>query len=316
MKTIYIKDILPGGPLVLGETFAVVEVKSAQDKTGKPYYDLVLCDKTGKMTAKIWSDSIISVDKNALVPGHVVQIDAKIDQYKGQPQLSILSLKGMDGVTLDDYFQSSEFPVEEMWADLQSLIESVQDLGIKQLLNNITNDDELQRKLKYWPAAVTVHHDFRSGLLQHILEMAVTAEGLQKFYENANFDIVKAGIILHDIGKLEELDASGPITVYTKRGSLIGHMALGLEIIRQHLPEDFPDNVYTHIQHIVLSHHGLHEYGSPVLPATIEALLVHNIDNVSADARKAAQAIKNEAVDGDGMTAYNKWLATRFWNGE
>lgn len=314
MKTIYIKDIVPGGPLVLGESFAVVEVKSAQDKMGKPYYDLVLCDKTGKMTAKIWSDSIMNVDKNALVPGHVVAIDAKIDQYKGQPQLSILSLKAMDGMTLDDYFQSSEFPVEEMWADLQSLIESVQDLSIKQLLNNITGDVELQRKLKYWPAAVTVHHDFRSGLIQHILEMAATAEGLQKFYAAANFDIVKAGIILHDIGKLEELDANGPITVYTKRGSLIGHMALGLEIIRKHLPENFPENVYTHIQHIVLSHHGLHEYGSPVLPATIEALLVHNIDNVSADARKAAQAI-NEAVDGDGMTAYNKWLSTRFWNG-
>lgn len=314
MKTIFVKDITPGGPLVLGETFAIVEVKSAQDKMGKPYYDLVISDKTGKINSKIWSDSIMNVDKNALLPGHVVQIDAKIDQYKGQPQLSILSLSGIDGVDLDDYFQSSEFPVEEMWADLLSIIDSIEDTNIKQLLTNIVTDPELERKFKYWPAAATIHHDFRSGLLQHILEMAVTAEGLQKYYAGANFDIVKAGIILHDIGKLEEFDASGPITVYTKRGSLIGHMALGLEIIRQHLPENFPENIYTHIQHIILSHHGLLEYGSPVLPATIEALLVHNIDNVSADARKAAQAI-NEAVDGDGMTAYNRWLATRFWNG-
>jgi 3'-5' exoribonuclease len=315
MKTIYIKDIQPGGPIVSQETFAVMEVKSAQDKNGRAYYDLILCDKTGKINAKIWSDAINNVDKNALKPGHVVLLDAKVDSYKGTPQLTILSLRGMDEAILDEYLQSSEFPVEDMWAELMSIIESVSDENIKQLLLNVVNDPELTRKLKYWPAAVTVHHDFRSGLLQHILEMCATAEGLQKFYAKANFDIIKAGIILHDIGKLEELDATGPITVYTKRGSLIGHMALGLEIIRKHLPGNFPENLFTHIQHIVLSHHGQLEYGSPVLPATIEALMIHNIDNVSADARKAAQALVNEALDDNGMSSYNRWLSTKFWDG-
>lgn len=316
MKILYVKDIVPGGPIITQETFAINEIRSAQDKNGRTYYDLVLADKTGRINAKIWPDSFDNVDKNALKAGKVVVVDAKIDQYKGVAQLSLLSLNAVDEAKLDEYMQSSEFPVDEMWAELQAVIASVQDQNIKQLLTNITSDPQVAEKLKYWPAAVTVHHDFRSGLLQHILEMLAAAEGLQKFYHTANFDIVKAGIILHDIGKVEELDASGPATVYSKRGSLIGHMVLGLEIIKRHLPEAFPENIFTHIEHIVLSHHGMYEYGSPVLPATVEALLVHNIDNVSADARKAAQALGNETLDNNGMSGYNKWMSTRFWNGE
>lgn len=314
MKTLYVKDIKPGGGVVMGETFALADIRPGTDKNNRTYYDVSLSDKTGSIKGKIWADSIQFVDKTAFKVGNVVMIDARIDQYKGQPQLSVTALKGVSEELLDEYLQSSQFDADKMWDELLSIVESISDEGIRALLQNILNDEVLAKKLKYWPAAVSVHHDFRSGLLQHLLEMYVVAEGMERFYPEANFDIVKAGIFLHDIGKLEELDSQGVNIVYTKKGSLLGHMAIGLEIITAHLPENFPINTLLHLQHIVLSHHGELQYGSPVLPATVEALIVHNIDNVSADARKAAQAI-SESVDEEGMTSYNKWLSTRFWNG-
>lgn len=316
MKTVYVKDLSADYGIVTGETFALTEVKAAVDKNNNTYYDVVLSDKTGTIKGKIWSDNVQYVDKNAFKVGNVVQIDAKVDQYKGNVQLTITSLRAVDEQSLDDYLESSQFDVDDMWQELVDVVASVGNPKIRELLENILNNEDLARKLRYWPAAVTVHHDFRSGLLQHLLEMFSVANGMDKFYPEANFDIVKAGIFLHDIGKLIELDAQGVVTVYSKRGSLLGHMALGLEIMREHLPEDFPDSILLHLQHIILSHHGQFEYGSPVLPATVEALIVHNVDNVSADARKAAQALSKEVVDDQGMTSFNRWLSTRFWNGE
>lgn len=313
MKTVYVRDIKPGG-VITGETFALGEIRPATDKNNNTYYDITLVDKTGSIRGKIWSDSIGAIDKVAFKVGNVVMIDAKIDQYRGQAQLTVTSVRAVNEQLLDEYLQSSQFDIQTMWQELTAVAESITDEGVRQLVKNILDDERLASRLKYWPAAVTVHHDFRGGLLQHLLEMLVTASGLERFYPDANFDIVKAGIILHDIGKLEELDMQGMSTVYSKKGSLLGHMAIGLEIIDQHLPADFPESALWHLKHIVLSHHGEYEFGSPVLPATVEALIVHNVDNVSADARKAAQAIA-ESVDEEGMTAYNKWLSTRFWNG-
>lgn len=313
MKTLYVTDLKANDTLT-AETFAVQEVKMARDKNERPYYDLILVDKTGSIKAKIWSDYIDSIEKQALKPGKIVAVDAHVDSFRNQLQITITGLRGVDENKVEDYMETSIMSADEMWKDLQKVVKSVKNEYVQKLLHNMLNDDWVSERLKVWPAALSIHHNFRSGLLQHILEMLTVAEGMEKYYPNADFDLVKAGIILHDIGKLEELDGSGMVVSYTRKGSLIGHIVLGLQMVNAHMPEDMPTNLITHIQHIILSHHGVLEYGSPVVPSTLEAILVYRIDNVSADARKADKALQEEG-DEQGLTSYNKYLGTRMWNG-
>lgn len=315
MKTLYVNEISPG-LLISGESFVVVDVKTANDKNGKPYYDLILGDKTGQIRAKVWSDFISQVDKNSLKVSTVSTIDARVEQYKGQLQLSVISMKVCTDPKLDEYMEASIFPPEEMWVELTKIVGEIKDAHIKQLLENLMNHPEWSVRYKSWSAGPVVHHDFRGGLLQHVLEMLASVNGMERFYPEANFDIVRAGIIVHDVGKLIEVNCEGLVSSHTKYGVLIDHMALGLDIIRELKPEDMPENTYTHLRHIILSHHGTKEFGSPVTPATIEAWLVHCADNMSAKPRIAQNVLKHEATDNDGLTGFNRWIGGRMWSGD
>ena len=311
MKTLYVTDIT-SGTIVQGETFAIVEVKAATDKNDRPYYDLTLGDRTGQVRAKIWSDNLPNVDKETLKVGKVGAIWARVEDFRGKPQLNIMELRKVDETQLEEYLESSVFPVEEMWQELMTIIGEVKNHHIRTLLENLINDVEMARRFKYWPAAVSYHHDFRSGLLQHILECLSLARGLDKFYPEVDFDIVNAGIILHDIGKLEEIDAQGLVARYTVKGSVLGHLYLGTQIIDKYAPQDMPEKIQMHLKHIVLSHHGLKEKGSPVLPATAEALLVSGIDEASAKVQMGFKGVK-DTPDEIGMTSYNRWLERWMW---
>ncbi len=311
MKTVYVTDIA-SGTVIQGETFALIEVKAATDKNDRPYYDLTLGDRTGQVRAKIWSDSMGNVDKEGLKVGKVAAIWARVEEFRGKPQLNIMELRKVDETQLDEYLESSAFPVEDMWKQLLEIIADVKNKYIRGLLENIVNDPDMSRKLKYWPAAVSFPHDFRSGLLQHVLEMLTLASGMEKFYPDLDFDIVRGGIILHDLGKLEEIDAQGLVARYTVVGSVLGHIYLGTQIIDKFAPEGTPEKIILHLKHIVLSHHGEKEKGSPVVPATAEALLVSGIDEASAKAQMGFKGMK-EPVDEIGMTSYNRWLERWMW---
>jgi len=313
MKSTYVKD-LAYGQVLSGETFALKDINTGTDKNNQPYYDLTLADKTGEIKGKVWSDHIQEIEKSSLKTGRIVAISARVDQFKGALQLNVLSLKGVDEKELDDYMNTSAFKPEEMWDELMDAVKSVGEKDLKELLENVLKDVEIKKRLMYWPAAMSVHHDFRSGLLQHILEMLTVAEGLERFYPEVDFDMVKTGIVLHDIGKLEELNGNGMGASYTTEGALIGHIALGIKMLEKYWPEDISYSNKLHVQHIILSHHGTKEFGSPVLPATVESILVHYIDNVSAKARTVTQGLE-EGKDEHGFTGFNRWMGTRLWAG-
>lgn len=296
------------------ETFVLKELNPGTDKNGRPYYDVVLADKTGEIKGKIWSDAIEHVDLKSSRKGFVVTVSGRVESYKGLNQLSVMSMRGVDETQLDDYLESSIYPADQLWAELQDVVTSINNQPIKQLILNIMNDDELGRKLKFWPAGMSIHHGFRSGLLQHILEMQTVLAGLPKYFPDVNYDIVKAGIILHDIGKLKELKAGGLVTDYERAGNLIGHMAMGVIMIEEHAPADLPQYHKVHLQHIVLSHHGEKAKGSPVNPATAEAVIVQMCDELSAKTRKILDKLKNEGVS--GMTKFDYWDEVKYWDGK
>lgn len=314
MKNTFVKDIKPS-LILAGESFVINDIKTLQDKNERPYYDLELGDKTGKIKAKIWSDNIPQVEKQALQSGRVVSIDAKVEEFRGAMQLNILKLIGVDETKMEDFLESSMFPADEMWEELmQKIEEHVSDKHLNQLLHSIFADAEIAKKYKYWRAANSFHHDFRSGLLQHVLEMIAAAEGLERFYPQANFSLVYTGIILHDIGKLEEIDSSGMVPRYTTKGNLIGHVVLGMELVDSFMSADMPEKLRLHLKHIILSHQGELQYASPSVPATLEAMIVYRLDGVSSDARKMDKGM-GEPGDEYGISQYNKWLDRWLWVG-
>lgn len=314
MKTLYVCD-LQKSQVFDNESFVIFEAEKLQDKNGNHYYSLTLGDKTGRIPAKIWGDKLATIDSKAVKTGSVVEIAAKVEEFKGKLQLNILALIGVSESVLEEYLEQSEYDSEKMTAELFDVIDGIKDRGIKKVLKKILNDKEILRKYKYWPAAVTVHHDFRSGLLQHVLEMLEIAKGLKKYYPEANFDILTAGIILHDIGKIYELDASGIVANVTKIGTLVGHITKGAILFHDFAKDILPEDTYLHILHLILSHHGILMYGSPVIPSSVEAVMLSLIDNLSSKVRVAEKA-KSRISKGMEFSPNITWIENaKIWNG-
>lgn len=286
MKTTYVID-LQKNQVLAGENFLITNFEVAEDKTGKEYGKITLSDKTGTIEGKIWSDKLAKINPEILKPGNIVAIGGKVDEFKGNTQLTITNVEASDEKNLGEYLETSAFDPEEMMKELIEIIESIESKKLKTVLLNIINDKEINKRLKIWPASTAIHHEFRSGLLQHILEMLAIANGMDKFYPNVNFDILKAGIILHDLGKLYEIDGTNLSRPYTKIGNLLGHIYIGARLFEEKGGKDLPEDLRLHITHLILSHHGKQEYGAPVVPATTEALMLYHIDNVSAKPRTA-----------------------------
>lgn len=314
MKTIYVTD-LQKGMIINEETFLLLQADKLQDKTGKDYYKLVLKDKTGFIDAKIWSEALQNISVQVLKPGVFVCISGRVEDYKGVLQVNIATLVNVSQKDLENYLESSIFPVEKMMTILDEYINRITNKKIQELILNIINSPEYSSKFRNWPAASSIHHSFRSGLLQHIVEMLRIMDSLKEFYPNLNYDILTAGIILHDIGKLEEL-SSGLIIQYTAKGSVIGHITLGAIIFDRFAKDILDEETYIQILHLILSHHGSYEFGSPVLPMTIEAQVLTYIDNLSSKT-KAVEVYLNKASSEDGFTDNCKWMNNiKFWNGK
>ena len=198
-----------------------------------------------------------------------------------------------------------------MWGELEQLILHVRDPFVRELLQRITTQHA--EKLRIWPAALTVHHAYRSGFLEHILSVARSALTLGAAY-GANQDLLTAGALLHDIGKLEELEYDRS-TSYTREGNLVGHVTLGTMMVRATIAAipDFPDVLRTQIEHLIVSHHGHKEFGAPVEPMTIEAMILSAADDLDAKINQVRQAL---AEDGEGeFTAYHSRLGRVLWRG-
>jgi 3'-5' exoribonuclease len=313
MKTIYVKDLAAGVP-ISGETFAITEKKMLTDKNGQAFYDLVLADKTGQVPAKIFSGDMGLVEKQAIELGRVVMIDAHVNDFKGEIQLAIKKLSEVDETRLEDYITSSRFDPDTMFAELLEIISKIQNPHIKTMLDDIFADQETARKFKYWPAANSYHHAFRSGLLQHTLECLALVVPFERFYPDVDYDIVRAGVILHDIGKIVEIDASGIASRYTVKGSALSHIYIGTEYVNKYLPKDAPENIRVHLIHIVLSHNGEREEGAPIEPITTEAQIVSVVDDASSFVQQYDNAMK-ASTNEFGMTDLNRQIGGWMWAG-
>jgi len=280
-------------------------------RSGSEFLFLSLQDASGQTVAKLLTD--VERYKNEFDAGEFVRVEGRASLYNNQLQLVLTAIRRVnpdqdrrEGFREDDCILSSSRPIDEMWAELESQIQAVKPDPLRVLLARITTDNAEQ--LKIWPAAQTVHHAYRGGLLEHILKMAEVGRLVARAY-NANEDLVFAGIVLHDIGKLQELGYEAGSASYTRDGNLVGHIALGLILVRETANgiAAFPQDLRAQVEHIVASHHGSKEYGSPVEPKTLEAFIVAAVDELDAKVNQVRRAIAEDPADGE-FTGWNKRL--------
>ena len=287
-----------------------------QGRGGDLFIALSLQDHTDLVRGRILNEAARL--REEFDSGDFVKVQGRTDLFNGRVQLLVEKIRRVNpdqdkgqGFREEDCVLCAPRPVEEMWSELDELILHVRDPFVRELLQRITAQHA--EKLRIWPAALTVHHAYRSGFLEHILSVARSALTLGAAY-GANQDLLTAGALLHDIGKLEELEYDRS-TRYTRDGNLVGHVTLGAMMIRAAMAAipDFPDVVRAQIEHLIVSHHGHKEFGAPVEPMTIEAMILSAADDLDAKINQVRQAL---AEDGEGeFTAYHSRLGRVLWRG-
>ncbi|WP_339217804.1 3'-5' exoribonuclease YhaM [Ornithinibacillus sp. FSL M8-0202] len=269
----------------IGDSFeGFVLIKDATKGTasnGKPFLTLVLRDATGEIEAKLWD--VTGEDEALFVQEQIIRITGEINQFRGKPQMRINSIRlaqATDGIQVADLLEKAPVEREELMTRLTEIIFEMQNPTIQRIVRAIIK--KYQEPLSLYPAATRNHHEYVSGLAHHIVSMLKIARELCDLYPQVNKDLLYAGIILHDIGKLKEL--SGVVsTTYTLQGKLLGHIPMMVEEIGHIARELEVDGEEVLIlQHLVLSHHGKAEWGSPTPPLVREAELLHLIDLIDA----------------------------------
>jgi 3'-5' exoribonuclease len=283
---------------------------------GDLFIALSLQDRTGVVRGRILNEAARL--RGEFDSGDFVKVQGRTDLFNGRMQLLVEKIRRVNadqdgnlGFREEDCVLSAPRPAGEMWTELGELIMHVRDPFVRDLLQRMTTQHA--DKLRIWPAAQTVHHAYRGGFLEHILAVARSALMLGTAY-GANQDLLTAGALLHDIGKLEELDYDHS-TRYTREGNLVGHVTLGTMMVRAAASEipDFPDILRTQIEHLIVSHHGHKEFGAPVEPMTIEAMILSAADDLDARINQVRQAL---AEDGEGeFTPYHARLGRMLWRG-
>lgn len=308
MKELFISD-LKTGDQVFGETFAVKSYKKGATRNNKPFIDVELADNSGTIRGKIWSDDMAKAQ--AAEEGDVVTVNGTVEDFMGTPQLKITNLAKTKEYKLEDLQQKSQFDIEKMWADLEKKISDIKNPHLSALCKNIFDDKKTADDFKKSPAAYRVHHAYVGGLLEHTWEMLKMADALKAHYPKINTDLVTCGILLHDIGKSFEFETETTI-VFTDQGKLLGHIYLGAEKVKQNAPKDMPKDLLSEVLHIILSHHGELEFGSPVVPMTTEAIAVFTIDHASAKLNTAYYHIHG-GLGSETYTQYVRQLGTELY---
>jgi 3'-5' exoribonuclease len=300
IKSIYIKDIRPGDKVL--DSFLVAEKNLAFSQKGSPYLNLRLKDRTGEVEGKIWENAD-EWDKK-FKKGDVIQVQSRAVSFKNTLQLSIHDVEKLDEADINpaDFFPSAGRDIEEMFTELMSYVGEMETPYLKSLLESFFRDEAIATLFKKASAAKTFHHVYIGGLLEHTLSVVRLLEQVADHYNGIDRDMLITGGLLHDIGKIYEFSYDRIID-YSDEGRLVGHIVIGVEMLDKKIAtiNDFPDLAAMELRHLLLSHHGTQEFGSPKRPKTLEALIVHHIDDLDAKVN-AFQTYIDESPDDD-----SKW---------
>ena len=307
-KNRFIKDFREGERV--DDLFLVKTAKLAETRAGKPCLFLDFADKSGEISGPVWEQA--EHIATFCQPGGFVHLKGQVQSYRDNLQLRIEDIEPVDKdtLTLSDFVPSSLHDLEEMGQEILKIIASVENSWVRKLLNRFFNNGELWDQFQKAPAAKGIHHAYAGGLLEHCLSMAKVANMLAEHYPGVNKSILLAGVMFHDIGKLKELEEHTGVVDYTAAGRLKGHLVMGSEMVGEEARKikDFPEEVLIQIQHLILSHHGRLEFGSPTVPMTPEAFLLSFIDDLDSKMNLIEQLRRKQTNEGPQWSEYQRTL--------
>ena len=314
MKKQFINAIRAGD--IINDIFILSEKSLAQKRDGNNYLNISLSDKTGIIKGVVW-DNLDSIITRAAA-GDIVHINGNVSEYKGSLQLVVKKMEAgsFDTVDLSDFLPTTSRDINSMFERLLKITVSLKKTYFKELLEAFWNDEEFVRKFKNAPAAKKMHHVYTGGLLEHTLSMALLVERIAGHYNGIDMDLLITGAILHDIGKTRELDYQ--ITIdYSDEGRLLSHIVIGTQMIDEKLKEikGFPEEQALLLKHMIVSHHGSREFGSPEPPKTIEAVLLNYLDEIDSKINGIREFMSSEDPTAT-WTSYHRLLERHFYKGK
>ncbi len=306
-KQVFISQLAEGQQV--REVFFVARKTLAETKAGKPYLALSLMDRSGEIEARVW-DNADELDSQAGESGFVL-VQGVARPFRDQLQLVLGTLRAVSPETVDpaDFMPTSPRSLDQMARELDAVLDGIGDDGLRGLLRRIFQGEVLAR-FQRAPAAKKLHHAYIGGLIEHTLSVVAMSDRAAAHYPLIDRDLLIAGALLHDLAKIEEYEFSRPAIGYTDRGRLVGHLVLGVELIRKAAEqgEGIGPERLDQLIHIVLSHHGQLAYGSPVLPMTPEAMLLHLLDDMDAKMNYLDGLRRRMTGDGWQWTEYQRHL--------
>jgi 3'-5' exoribonuclease len=302
------------GGTTIDEIFLVQNKDLRTTKNGSLYIQTQLSDRTGMIDARMWDASTPFFE--SLGNDTFLRIKGRTEIYQNKIQLIIkhISKTNQEDIKLEDYLPGTEQDVNKMFSELKQIVSSIKQPHLKNLLNLFFSDKDFCRGFCSAPAAVQYHHAFLGGLLEHTLSVAKLGDTIAPLYPELNRDLLICGIILHDIGKISELCYEKNFH-YSDEGQLIGHLISGVLMVEEKAKQidDFPKTLLDLLRHLILSHHGEYEWGSPKLPMTLEAITLHYLDNIDAKIHAFNKAISGDKDPSDNWTNYNKMFERKLF---
>lgn len=303
------------------EIFLLAEKQMRANRNASLYLLVELRDKTGAISARMWNvteEAVANVN-----PGDYVHVKGKVQLYQGALQMIISHVQPVPAERLDptDFVKQSQRDLGQLTSRLREILQSITDPNVRALLDCFLIDEPLMTAFATAPAGMKAHHAFQGGLLEHVVNMLEIANRIHDLLAGVDRSLLLAGVFLHDLGKVRELNfASG--CSYTDEGQLLGHLVIAVEMLtakiaqtEKLLGEPFPPETALRLKHLILSHHGTYEFGSPKLPMTPEAIAVHYIDNLDAKVHEFSRDIADDPNQLASFTPFNARLDRKLFKG-
>ena len=310
MKSLYTADIRDNQ--LIDSLFLVSTKNYGMTQNGNGYLVLKLLDRTGEIEGRVWDradDLARGFDKNDFV-----RVRGQAMLYQGKMQIRVQDVSRVDekGVVAEDFMPKSANDPETMLAELQTILRGIKNPHLRALAEACFADQELMRCLRQAPAAKTIHHSYISGLLEHTLSLLKLILKVVENYQNIDVDLLLIGGFLHDIGKVYEFSCDHAVE-YTDAGQLLGHLVMEVEMVNEKIATitDFPKELAMLVKHMLVSHHGEYEFGSPKLPQTVEAIILHSLDDLDGKIQAIQSMPEKEA--GSKWTAFHRAYGRSFY---
>lgn len=309
MKDFYIADAPRFDNAIVTSFFVLSSLQVRDRRTGGQFLSVTLTDKTGSMPAVMWDDFQESIGPCS--EGCYVKVQGQISRYQSKFQMALQRLRFAAESEIDpaDYLPMTHYDIDAMWNELRGHVLNFENADLRRLVFAFLDDPEIAAAYRVAPAAKVLHHAWIGGLLEHVVTLVRVCIATAPFYSEVDPDLLVTGAILHDMGKIRELQWKSSFG-YTLEGQLIGHIniAQGMltEKVRQLQP--FPDKLRVLVEHMILSHHGKYEFGSPKLPMTPEALLLNTLDDLEAKMQILRNAFSNAAAQGRAAGEVTDWI--------